>query len=245
MRTFLHILVASAALTACGEAPPNVFPNALQPEAVRVEVDTVALDFGAPSWGESVEREIVIRSTGDATALVDVSMADAHGFGLDAGPRFLAPGESWTIPVTYEATGLGLSTDVTIRSNATRSPVRRLPVSVAESLPTLVLDPPTLDFGPSTKDVLRTVELSNHGEAPLVIQGIESVGEAFEIVEPPKLPVTLPSDGVLEVEVRFDPVAEGQVEEGYLRVIGNPCRGDDIVQLTGLAEAANGIVEEY
>lgn len=237
MKSLLSIPLACAALVACSEPLPNRFPSALEPQTVRLEVDAKALDFGAPLYGETVVRELTLRSTGEAAALVDVSIADDHGFALDAAPRFLAPGESWTLAIAFEASGVGRNTDVIIRSNADRRPVRQVGISVAEALPALVVDPPTLDFGSvSGKDMLRTVHLSNEGVAPLVIEGIEAVGDAFDVVELPELPMTLEPEDSVDVRVRYRPMGPGLVEEGYLQVDANPYRGADVVPLSGASE---------
>lgn len=139
-------------------------------------------------------------------------------------PTEMPPGRELDAQLTLRLPRPGTYTGVIrVFTDANNEKVLTLPFRVVRDSAKLNI-PRLVDFGPVTAD--RTsfdtlVTVKNDGENPLTITGLSFDDPRFTVTQP-SLPITIPPGGSRSIGVRFTP-RPGQVEEGTLRIVGEPC----------------------
>lgn len=196
-------------------------------EAATLELSNYALDFGVSS--ASVERELVIASTGDcslelyAARLEDGRAFRCEGCETSAYPRRIAPNRSFALKLRWDGAGAEVARDTLIlMSNAAGQAELRIPLSgAAAGMPAPRVTPAELDFGfvPTGEEKTLLVQVVNDGDGSAALNvlahRVEPEGTAFSSVGQRPLPYALPPaaqnpDARLPIEVSLNPSAPSE-----------------------------------
>ncbi len=188
---------------------------------------TYTIDYGNVTVGQAVQRNLVIRNTGNAELSVSVITLDQDPNAEFATSRgvppalMIGPGSEETIVVTYTAKdGLTDHALAKIFSNDPDEPEIRVQLnSDFKGVPALVVDPILLDFGDVAvgEQPTKSVTLSNQGSGNAVLRILSVVPEApvasaYQVLvlrlsdgEPVTLPLYLNRGDGLEARITFAP----------------------------------------
>jgi hypothetical protein len=202
-------------------------------------------DFGIVPGSQTATRELPLTNTGGADLVIDGIWPDnGSAFELDDPPGFpltIPPGETVTVTILFDPSGLGRSTDTFyIRSNdPDREGGAWVPVAGNGSL----VEDARLAV-PASTSVGRTsvggtaearFDAINLGGQPLPVQ-TTVVGEGFFLGA--TLPPMLPPGSSNQVIVRFHPTAVGPATGSVIFHQGDPGNPLKTVALSGTGDAA-------
>jgi hypothetical protein len=196
-------------------------------DAVRFVVSRQTIDFGTVTRGGTLPAQsIIIRNAG--TVIAPIPPFNSTLFQTTVSQTPLAPGDSAvvTFRVLNTATaGLFSETWNLLDLCNIATPIT-LRYSVNRPNPTIGLAVP-VRFGNlvCSSDTLNTLTISNTGNDAndLVISDLRVLGlssGAFSLVQPPALPITIPSGQSRTVQVRFRPLRTG-ITSDTLRITSN------------------------
>ncbi|MBT3346669.1 MAG: choice-of-anchor D domain-containing protein [Gemmatimonadetes bacterium] len=181
------------------------------------------IDFGATGLGQAVIRTVVLRNEGGRSVRLQ------HGEWLQSGDPSdpsdvieLLPGESRQLQVTRLTMQPGVTDDEIIWSDEAGAQLLRMPTRIHGLAPRLVVEE-GLDFGLAWvgAPARRSLELSNQGDAALVVTAIELDDAAtFTLADGVQLPARLKSGDTLSLRLTFVPTA-GTHYETDLRVLSD------------------------
>jgi hypothetical protein len=208
------------------------------------------LPFGdIPVGVDSSPQPVVLRNDGNLNLrLTGITLQSAAGFAL-TGTRpppdvVLAPGRSHRVDVVCSpTTATSLTGSVHISSDAVAAPARTIALTCRGIMADLAATPAPVSFEPTrvgTSAVAR-VTIRNTGNTATTITQLAASPAAFSLENGPVLPTALAPRATIDVDVRFAPTADGDVE-GTLTV--TPQAGDPLaVALRGPARVASFTVE--
>lgn len=195
--------------------------------------------FDALDWAEIQEEEITITNHGEETlAVSDITVSGTEAFWVEYAPFGLEPGDALDLPVFFTPLGVDNVAEIHVASNDPYSPRTSIPLEGFGREPALEIDPVDIDLGDVTLDCSteQTFTLSSVGEAPLTISEIELVGDSYEIVWLPELPLVLDPDETTEVLVGLTPSVEG-VYGATLSVVHDAVAAQTQATMQGLGVA--------
>lgn len=176
MKRSLVLLTALALVT---------FTHQLQAQAV-ITIDKEVHDFGTIPQGVPATTKFLVKNVGDSTLKLDFVQASCGCTTPKWSSEPVAPGESTTIEVGYNAAAMGSFTkSITIRSNADEpmkviriqgvvDAIENIPVSPEElaKSPKMNLSKTQIKVGrvERNKPMTYEVRVKNSGKSPLVLQ---------------------------------------------------------------------------
>lgn len=227
-------VASNGPLVSVGDSP---LPPSLGP---RLEVSPTSLDFGSVTVGQSAERTVTIRSTGDAPLTIQTLSAAGSGFALTAAPATpfpLAAGGQQNVTVRFVPTAAGAQSG-TLTINSVAVPLTGAGVAPQVNAPVIQVTPSSLDFGSvalgQTAD--RTLTVANAGTLVLKVSGLTIANPRFTVTSP-SAPFDVAAGAQQTVTVRFSPSAAGP-QTGSLSITSNA--GPAGVALAGVGAAPSG-----
>ena len=212
--------------------PPSVGP--------RLEVSSSSLDFGSVMVGQSAERTLTIRNTGDAPLGIQTVTASGAGFSLTSPPGTpftLAAGGQQNVAARFAPGAAGAQSGTLTVNNLTVG-LTGTGVAPLVSAPVIQVTPASLDFGSvavgQTAD--RTATVQNTGTALLTVNSLSISNPRFTVASP-TAPFNVAPEGSQIVTVRFSPGAAGG-QTGVLSIASNA--GPSAVALAGAGTAVSG-----
>ncbi len=214
----------------------------------RIEVDPGSAVFSDVQIGSRRRLPIRIHNTG--TAPLDVTELRVDGgpsgtFSLvdNSAPVTIVEGGSIRVEVVFAPVREGSVTGTFyVESNADNADGIRVPLSgtgLPEPVPQIAVTPAIVEFPEVQIGVprTRTITIRNTGTDDLVVTALNIDGgdnDEFQVRSAPSLPVTVLSEGAVEVRVTYRPVATGSAS-GTLTVVNNdPERPSVILPLSGI-----------
>jgi hypothetical protein len=208
------------------------------------------LPFGdIPVGIDSSPQPLILRNDGNLNLrLTGISLQSAAGFSL-TGTRpppdvVLAPGRSHRVDVVCSPTAAAsLTGSVRVTSDAVMARDRMIALTCRGVMADLAATPAPIAFEPTRvgASVVAQVTVRNTGNTAATIAQLAAAPAAFSLENGPVLPTELAPRASFTVDVRFTPVADGDVE-GALTV--TPQAGDPLaVALRGPARVASFTVE--
>jgi len=230
-------LLASVSLMsgACTENQLNNIPGSEAKPDILVTPERI--DFGAVGSTATVEELFTIENVGTAgLSISDVLLSGSEAFTLTVptGISTLAPGDSADVVVSYAARTAADEAVATVLSDDPQTPEADV-VLVGEVLyADLEIQPDPFDFGILEPGSSTTGEvlLVNVGGETLTIDTIAVIGEAFEALTLPSLPLTLEPEESVPVEMGFAPEFHGEYE-GQIWANHDGPTGTDMGTLVG------------
>ena len=151
-----------------------------------IEVDPLALDFGAVTVGETINKNIVVSNNGDAVLNVTNIESSNIAFTVNITSFDLNVGEDTTVVVSFSPTEAeGYTGELTITSNDPNegTTVVSLAGSGVIYYPDIDVDHTSLDFGTVTvgESAAQMIVVSNIGDAVLSVTDITSSNAAFTV----------------------------------------------------------------
>jgi len=229
-----------------------------------IGVDPISLDFGKVKTTVPAELPLVIRAETQIDLLISsVVLEGDPALTLEDVPASVGPLGEHTVKVKFAPPALrAYSGTIVITSNDEGHPETRIPVTGEGASPTLrveprcdgdagcaatvALMPPAVTFAPEAFErrlpasipTLPLLALHNDGPVDLIVEAITLEGAdaaAFELAQPPMLPLTLAPMGRRDVPLRFKPLSETQTSYRAEVVIASDdvARRDVRVPLSG------------
>jgi hypothetical protein len=208
------------------------------------------LPFGdIPVGTDSSPQPVTVRNDGNLNLrLSGIALQDATGFAL-IGTRpppdvVLAPGRSHRVDVVCSPTAAAsLTGTLRITSDAVTTPTRSIALTCRGIMADLAATPAPVGFEPTRVGAssVQRVTLRNTGNTATTLAQLAAAPAVFSLENGPVLPMELAPRATVNVDVRFTPTADGDVE-GALTV--TPQAGDPLtVALHGPARVASFTVE--
>lgn len=200
-----------------------------------IEVWPGQIFFEAVPVGTVVEGEIQVRNVGDALLDVSAHYVDGDGFlAPDFSAHVLDPGASFSFDVQFTPTSDTHDAVLWVVSNDAANPEVPVQLGGTGVYPKLEITPSPYDFGQHGVGCsnTNTFTLANTGDAPLIVDSLETVGATYAIATPVLLPLTLEIGATTELEVTYTADDVG-VDLGALRATSNDPGGPDEVSFTG------------
>jgi hypothetical protein len=208
-------------------------------------VSPPALDFGPVKNGtmSTLSLQFTAQTNADVN-ITNIALSSgtdpggAEAFTVQVTPIMISPMSSVTLPVTFSPTVLeAYSATLTLQTNDEDKPTVRIPFTGSGSKPilkvvpdcspsrmcqgTVVVDPPSIDFGAQPfmpammvdASKLPDVEITNEGDVQLTITDLEITGTdaaAFQIQGAVSTPLTYDPSAGVNVPIRFSPTSEAQ-----------------------------------
>jgi hypothetical protein len=202
-------------------------------------------DFGFVGGTGTASRELPLSNVGGSDLVVsDIRPQGGSSFEIAELPQFpltIAPGETHTLEIVFDPSGIGVSTDTfVIESNdPDRGGVVLVPVRGSGSLydDALLAAPAAANVGrvPLGGTGETTFDVLNLGGQPLPVQTTVE-GEGFFLAG--TVPPVLAPGTTNPVRVRFHPTSVGTVEGSVLFHEGNPGQPLKTVRLIATGEGA-------
>ena len=202
--------------------------------------DPLALEFGTTAPGTPVEKELTISNTGNELLMVDFSQFSGDGvFFLNLPTRSeyeVAPGSSLAVPIFFLPEEEGeYSGQALFVTNDASQPQVTIALSGSAVLESALIYAGTssIDFGQVlvNQSVQQTLNITNSGNIPLEITGLNFSNEVFSASE--SLPLTIGSGESFGLVIDFSPSAIGNFS-GILNFASNALNNDDVeIALTG------------
>ena len=260
-----RLLVVIAAVCATGCRCDTV--QSIKPS---LAVAPASLDFGPVKNGDT--QTLTLKLTAQTATDVSISKLDlssgtdpggAEAFTVKTDPIMIGPLDSTTLAVAFSPTALEeYSATLTLTSNDADTPTVRIPFLGTGSKPvlnvvpdcsasrmcvgTVVVDPPSIDFGAQPfmsammvdASKLPAVEITNEGDVSLTVTRIQVTGAdgaAFVIQGTVNTPLTYDPAAGVNVPIRFTPTSEAQLSYAADLVIesDDPDHASVTVHLTG------------
>ena len=234
-----------------GTGSVNVFVTGAPAQAPVVSLSPTSLSFGPQQVNTtSAVQTITLTNSGDA-ALTIYSIGRSGTNRLDfaqsntcpsSSSTLLAAGASCFINVTFTPTANGSrSASVKITDNASGSPqtVALSGSGTPSSAPAVSLSPTSLSFGSqqvNTTSAVRTITLTNSGDAALTIYSIKRSGtNRLDFVQSntcPSSSSTLAAGASCTISVTFTPTANGR-RSASVKITDNASGSPQSVALSG------------
>jgi hypothetical protein len=221
-----------------------VAPVSAETTAPAVSLSPTSLSFGNQQVNTtSAPRTVTLTNTGDADLTgISIGLSGHHSADYaqsNTCPSTLAAKAHCFIIVTFTPSTTGSrSASVTIMNNAPHNPqtVALSGSGTTTSAPVVSLSPTSLSFGNqqvNATSTVRTVTLTNTGNADLVIQGIELGGSnSGDFGQQNTCPSTLAAQAHCTLSVNFTPSAEGS-RSASLTISDNASGNPQSVALSG------------
>ena len=225
--------------------------NGVAAPAPALTLNPASLAFGNQVTGTtSAVKSIALTNSGSATLGLSAITPTGTGFGIThTCPASLAAGASCTINVTFAPTSVAaFSGGVSVASTAAGSPhsatFTGTGVAPTPTAPVATLTPTMVDFGMlplNTTSAVKTVTLSNTGNAPLSITDLKLAGtHTADFLQTHTCPVgaSLAAGSSCAISVRFVPTATGP--RAATIALASNAAGSPVVDLkgTGVVQAA-------
>ncbi|MEM6863285.1 MAG: choice-of-anchor D domain-containing protein [Myxococcota bacterium] len=177
------------------------------------------IDFGSQQVGRTYEQGFEVRNLSDEVRClvtsIDIDSSSDPQFELGEVATtgiFIEPGATLAVPLVFAPIAPGAVTGrVEIGISSPQTPLIAVGLAGAgtEEAGLLARD---LDFGtvpPGCRAETRTLSLYNESGAPFTLGSIDLNPESdgFTILDRPDLPIQIPSNGRLQIELGFDPGA--------------------------------------
>lgn len=195
------------------------------PLAARAQVTSSVplLKFGWVAVGQSETQVLTLTNTGTAGVTFSSMSVNGPEFNVaGAGlPRTLAAGSSVALNVTFTPTATGwVSRQIVFKSNASDANLVVAVHGTGVAKEPVSASPASLSFGSVAvgSTTKLTVTLNNNCLCAEALTGLQMVGGAFLVSDPP-LPVTLDRGQSLTLTVSFTPTAAG-LTGGSMMVAG-------------------------
>jgi len=205
--------------------------------AAAIEVTPTSLAFGELPVDQTAEKTFTIKNIGSETlnvTSVEMYMGSAFTLTTEGVMGRYEPDESRDVTVTWTSSGGEDSGQAVVVSSDGVSPQTFVDLLGGTSVPSLEIDPSTVDFGAvgvgHTKD--ETVTLRNVGSAPLTIDSITETDAVFTHALADELPIVLDAGQEEEVTVTFAPDASDTFA-GQMQVTSDDPEGMKYATLTG------------
>lgn len=195
----------SVALTGFGQGP-------------RLEMSPPGemIDFGLVPLAETAETTLTLHNTGnDSLGIAQIQIIPPSPV-FDFQPPetffYIPPGDFNQISI-YFAPDAGLTYNAAFQFLAANEPFVSNPVTIqlrGQGSASALILAPLLDFGSVRVNTpaARSTVLSNVGSAPTLIEAITVNGPDFELLAPHNLPLQLPGNDSLTIQLRFQPTQE-------------------------------------
>ena len=198
----------------------------------KLSVSSQSVNFGAVAVGQPASQTVTLTNTG--SGLLAVSSIASNSPDVEAGGAtvmYLGPGEARDVLIvnTPSATGPQSAT-ITINGDTKISVTAQ---ATNQTLPSLVLESPLLDFGSVRvgSSTTASIGIANLGSAPLDVTGL-SVTSGWMVVSP-QTPFFLQPGGSTTVTLSFTPTVSGSATGTLTVTTNDPSSGTATVTLTG------------
>jgi len=217
------------------------------PASPYIAVEPTSIDFGTVILGQSAQRTLTVRNSGNAELVISAIGSSHTAFSLIGDTAFqLAPGGSKTLTIQFLPTATGQQqANLTINSNDGGQPT--VTVSLSGSglgVPHIAVEPTSVDFGTVIlgQSAQRTLTVRNSGSADLVISAMRSSNAAFSLIGDTAFQLAPGSSKTLAVQ--FLPTATGQ-QQASLTVYSNDAdQPTATVSLSGSSVSGPAIATE-
>ncbi|MBI3951626.1 MAG: choice-of-anchor D domain-containing protein, partial [Acidobacteria bacterium] len=197
------------------------------PSAPDIDVTPTSLDFGSVNIGQSADRTLTVRNTGNAMLTVNSITISNSRFSLVSPtvPFNVAAGGQQIMTVRFSPTATGTQTGTLgLFSNDPDESTVNVSLTgqgVQPPAPDIDVSPTSLDFGSVTvgQSADRTLTVRNLGNASLTVNSITSSNPRFSLVSP-TVPFTVAASASVTVTARFSPNAAGS-QTGTLSIASN------------------------
>ncbi len=159
--------------------------------------------------------------------------------------RLLTPGERCSVRFVFAPRKAGKRHgELRIESDAGAPQTVTLMGDATRQTPIVRLEPDEVGFEPLAVAQIsqgRTVKLANDGNGPLAVRSVQLEGDAasaFQVAVESCTEGEVPAGGVCEIELRFHPAAEGEVQ-AFLAIDSNASRDPHKIPLRGAGIAAD------
>ncbi len=211
----------------------------------QLTVSATKLSFGDVTVNSATTQAVTLTSTGTAPATVNSATVSGNGFSLSAGtlPITLAPMQSTTLPVRFEATSTGTSDgQLTINSDSTTGGTTLVALEgtgAPAPSPQLTVSAAALSFGRVTVDSATTqaLTLTSTGTSPITVSKATITGEGFTLVGG-SVPAVLAPHQSTTLQVQFAATTAGFME-GQLVLTSDSKSGETTtISLSGTSTPA-------
>ncbi|MBI5529365.1 MAG: choice-of-anchor D domain-containing protein [Deltaproteobacteria bacterium] len=214
------------------------------------EVGTSSLDFGEVQVGQSATKEISVKNSAKSGSGIMVTPALSKEYkAVTFEPKAEVAVKSQSsvkLKVTYRPTAAETIPELylVVTSNETGKPMRKVRLSGSAIAPRLETDPAEIVFPPlyrgATADLQR-LRLMNTGSGDLSIEAIEieqtEQNEFYLSDAPTSFPVPIEGNGMIEFNVGFRPMTEGD-KSGLIKITTNEYNRTEVtVSLSGEGQA--------
>jgi hypothetical protein len=207
-----------AMLTITSDAQPTANTVLLTGRGIApVLTVATAHDAGSTAVGATGSTALLIRNTGDAPMVISrLNITGTNGAEFGTGsvtvPITIAPGASYTLPISFTPTARGLRT-ATLEIDSDDPNSARLTVQLAgiglqgELVTTLG----GADFGDVVvgDNAERFLVFRNSGTAAVTISSVEIAGAGFSLLAPPAPGTVVAVGDSITIHVLFSPAAQG------------------------------------
>jgi len=208
----------------------------------QIEASPTVVAFGGTSVNTKLDAAATIRNVGSEPLTIEHFEAPAAPFSAEeiAPNRKLAPGESISLPVSFEPTALGpFSSQITLETSGGDAQIQL--VGTAGTPPELEIEGEALDFGEVAPgaNARRAFTVTNAGGSNLEITRSKppSGGEFAPLTALPEGTTIKPGESLPEV-IEFAPTAVGTASAEW-QLNGNDASGVHKVTFTGIGGIAS------
>ncbi|WP_143308264.1 choice-of-anchor D domain-containing protein, partial [Candidatus Entotheonella palauensis] len=222
-----------------GTATPEPLP--------RMQVRPRTLDYGEVQERTSQTETVTIRNNGTADLIINtlsITGRSSPDFEIARAPRLpvtVIPGSNARVRMRYSPSAPGVASGaLRITGNDPDQPTATVSlngIGTAEPAPQISVVPPALAFGELQENSSRrlTLTVRNSGTATLRLTDLILDGTAFRLADDYDLPIPIRTQGVVQLDVVYEPMAPGS-DTGTLRIENNsPETPEVIVALSGYA----------
>jgi len=199
-----------------------------------LELITTSLNFGNVGIGDTLEKTISIRNSGQASLIVSGTTVDNSKFVVTSSfPISVSVGNTASIGVNFSPDMVGSETGIlSIQSNDLDNPSQDVNLSGAGVIADISISPSSLSFGNVAVDSSKSLEvtISNIGQATLNISSITSSDSHFV---PDKSSMTISPNQSNSLEVNFFPDAVGTFSGNITLENNDPGEPNLIINVTG------------
>lgn len=223
------------------------------------EPEEVTVNFGGVKVGETAEKDVVLKNTGDGVLVIDSIAMGLGGAGFTfkseiETPVEVQPGDVLTVTMVFTPVdATDYSDSVKFTHNAEGSPTEINIVGIGTGGPSnLVVSPSggiTFDTtAAGSKSAPKKITLKNDASEESLSVTISSIeipapgNEQFEFSFEGALPVTIAPQEIFQIELVFAPTSEGE-KSGNLVIKSDDINNSSInVSLSGIALASGATV---
>ena len=216
-----------------GTLQPPPAETAAKESSGSVQLSPISLDFGTSAGGIALVRSVVLsnHSAEDVEVWnVDMNVPHQSGFSYDSRcPETLRPDESCDIVITWQPTSKGLAQGILTVEHSGKSGMVQTEVKGILQPPAdgskdtngkVDVSPESMDFGTSAGGIplVRSVVVTNHLPESIKVQSVTlNAPEQAGFTYKSECPETLPSEGMCNVIVTWQPTSKG-LAQGVLAI---------------------------